>query len=367
MAWTCSRSVRGVIGRQLTVLSVAYPLAPVGPDAVGGSEQILTALDAALVAAGHRSIVVACAGSVTAGELVPFPAPPTGQWLGPEQHRAGQQNIRERISAVLAREAVDLVHLHGLDFHAYLPEPGVPVLATVHLPPDWYPPGTLTPTRPDTWLHGVSASQAAHMPASAALMPPIPNGVAVERLGELHPRKRGYALMLARVCPEKGVHLALAASHAARVSCLVGGEVFPYQAHQDYFEHEVAPLLDRRRRYLGPATFAQKRRLLAAARCLVIPSLVAETSSLVAMEAASCGTPVVAFRSGALPEVVEHGRTGFLVDDAEEMADAIKLCGSIDPAVCREVARRRFSNARMAADYLARYHALAGGDARVAA
>ncbi len=353
--------------RRLTVLSVAYPLAPVGPDAVGGSEQILTALDAALVAAGHRSIVVACAGSVTSGELVAFPAPPLDRPITPADHRAGQDAIATRIAEVLAREAVDLVHLHGLDFHAYLPAPGVPVLATVHLPPDWYPPGTLTPTRPATWLHGVSASQAARMPLSPALLPPILNGVAVEKLGKLHPRKRGYALMLARVCPEKGIHLALEASHAARVSCLVGGEVFPYQAHRDYFEHEVAPLLDRRRRYLGPAGFAQKRRLLAAARCLVIPSLVAETSSLVAMEAASCGTPVIAFRSGALPEVVEEGRTGFLVDDAAGMAAAIKRADMIDPETCRDVARRRFSHRRMAADYLARYAELVGNADRAAA
>ena len=99
----------------------------------------------------------------------------------------------------------------------------------------------------------------------------------------------------------------------------------------------------------------------------MIPSLVAETSSLVAMEAASCGTPVVAFRRGALPEVVEHGRTGFLVDDAAEMAQAIERCDAIDPAVCRDVARACFSDRRMAAEYLARYQALAGGAARQAA
>ena len=356
-----------VRGRALTVLSVAYPLAPVGPDAVGGSEQILTALDQALVAAGHRSIVIACAGSATAGDLVEIPASPADHPITPADHAAGQRWIRRRMAEVLAREPVALVHLHGLDFHAYLPAPGVPVLATVHLPPDWYPPGTLTPSRPGTWLHGVSDSQAAGMPASPALLPPIPNGVAVEKLGKLHPKKGGYALMLARMCPEKGVHLALEAAHSAKVSCLVGGEIFPYQAHRDYFECEVQPLLDRRRRYLGPAGFAQKRRLLAAARCLVIPSLVAETSSLVAMEAASCGTPVVAFRNGALPEVVEEGRTGFLVDAAAGMAAAIKQAGTIDPAVCRQIAQRRFSHERMAADYFQRYDMRVGLGERAAA
>lgn len=353
--------------RRLTILSVAYPLAPVGPDAVGGSEQILSALDHALVAAGHRSVVVACEGSTVAGELAAYPSVPPGHRICPEDAAFRQGWTRRRIEQVLATEPVDLIHMHGLDFHACLPPPGPPVLATLHLPPDWYPPGALQPERPDTWLHGVSRSQASRLPDHAAILPPIPNGVPVERLGALHPRRCGFALMLARICPEKGLHLALEAAHAADVALLIGGEIFPYQAHQDYFHEKVRPLLDRRRRYLGPVGFTQKRRLLAAARCLVIPSLVAETSSLVAMEAASCGTPVIAFRNGALPEVVEDGRTGFLVDDAAGIAGAFHRTRDLDPAVIRAVARRRFSHARMTAAYLARYRALIQPSARAAA
>lgn len=192
---------------RLTVLSVAYPLAPVGPDAVGGSEQILSALDHALVAAGHRSVVVACEGSEVAGELAAYPPVPDGHAIGPEDAAYRQQWTRRRIAQVIATEPVDLVHMHGLDFHACLPPPGVPVLATLHLPPDWYPPHALAPDRPGTWVHGVSASQAALMPAEAAhhaaMLPPIANGVPVERLGALRPKRCGYALMLARVCPRR--------------------------------------------------------------------------------------------------------------------------------------------------------------------
>ena len=357
----------GVTSRPLTVLSVAFPLAPAGPDAVGGSEQVLTALDQALVVAGHRSIVIACKGSTAAGELVTFPAPPTDRPIEMPETRAGQRWVRRRMAEVLAREAVDVVHLHGLDFHAYLPAPGVPVLATVHLPAEWYPAGALTPSRPDTWLNGVSTSQAASLPQSRALLPPIPNGVAVEKLGKLRPRKCGYSLMLARVCPEKGVHSALEAAHLAEVTCLIGGEVFPYKAHVEYFEGKVRPLLDRRRRYLGPVGFSQKRRLLAAARCLLVPSQCAETSSLVAMEAASCGTPVIAFRSGALPEMIEDGRTGFLVDNVAEMAAAIGRAHEIDAEACRVAARRRFSLDQMAAAYIRRYQTLVRVASRVAA
>jgi glycosyltransferase involved in cell wall biosynthesis len=139
------------------------------------------------------------------------------------------------------------------------------------------------------------------------------------------------------------------------VSLLLGGAVFGYDAHRTYFESEVAPLLDRYRRWLGPIGYARKRRLLAASRCVLIPSLAPETSSLVAMEAAAAGTPVIAFPSGALADIVEHGRTGFLVETMAEMAEAIRRVGQIDPDECRRVARARFSLARTTAAYLDLY------------
>ncbi len=349
--------------RRLTVLNIAYPLAPVSPDAVGGSEQVLTALDQALVAAGHRSVVIACEGSRVMGELVSYPAPPPGRAIDDEIGLARQAWVREATAHVLATAAVDVIHMHGVDFYSYLPPPGPPLLATLHLPPDWYPPEALEPPRSESWVNCVSDSQMRRAPPSPRMLDPIPNGVPVEALGVVQPRKCRYALMLARVCPEKGLHLALDAAHAAGSPLLIGGAVFPYPTHQQYFANEVAPRLDRQRRYLGPVGFRHKRRLLAAARCLLVPSLVAETSSLVAMEAASCGTPVIAFRTGALPEVVEDGRTGFLVDDVAGMADAIRCVDSIDPAACRSTAQRRFGLERMTAAYLERYHHLAHGRA----
>ena len=340
----------------LSVLSIAFPFAPVGPDSVGGAEQVLAQLDAALVRAGQRSVVVACAGSRPAGILVETPA--VSGPITDAVRRLAHQAHRRAIERALRRWPIDLIHLHGIDCHAYLPPPGPPALVTLHLPSEWYPPAIFHPERPNTFLHCVSAAQRARCPAGARLLPDVPNGVAVDAFAGRHARRR-FALALGRICPEKGFHIALDAAQRAGVPLLLAGQTFPYAAHERYFAREIAPRLDGKRRFIGPIGPARKRRLLGAARCLLLPSLAPETSSLVAMEALACGTPVVAFPAGALPEIVEHGRTGYIVQDEPEMAAAIHAAAAIDPGTCRAAARQRFSLARTIERYFALYRELA--------
>ncbi len=342
----------------LTVLSVAYPFAAVSSDASGGSEQVLTHLDRALVEAGHRSLVIAPEGSMVMGELIALKAP-AGPLDDAAMHQ-GRALCRQALTRALKQQAIDVVHFHGLDFYFYLPAPGLPILTTLHLPIGWYPQLALWPSRPDSWFNCVSATQHGVVATNPHMLAPIGNGVDIERLA-IARRPQGFALVLTRICPEKGIHLAIAAAKQAKMPIVIAGEIFPYAAHQDYFAQEIAPALGADCRFIGPANFAQKRQLLADAACLLVPSLVEETSSLVAREAAATGTPVIAFARGALPETVVHGVTGYLVETVEEMAAAIPSAEAIDPVACRLIARQRFSHKAMVQAYFGHWQMLASG------
>src|SRR5579884_2595076 len=217
---------------KLTVLSVAYPLAPVSFDAAGGAEQVLAMLDAALERRDHRSLVVAPEGSAVQGVLMPTAAA-RGE-LDEQARKRAWRKHREAIACALSRWPVDLVHMHGVDFYRYLPAPGPAVLATLHLPLAWYPPEALEPSRPNTYLHCVSESQHRTRPERSSMLAPIANGVPVERLAA-NARKRKFALALGRICPEKGFHLAIEAAEKANVPLVLAGEVFRYETHESYF------------------------------------------------------------------------------------------------------------------------------------
>lgn len=335
----------------LSVLAIAYPFAPVGAAAVGGAEQVLSSLEAELVLRGYGSTVVAREGSTCSGRLMPTAVPAglitaDGKEIVTRWHQVN-------IDRALARGRVDLIHMHGIDFHLYRLPTHIPVLVTLHLPPSWYP-AYIWNMPPNFHLQCVSETQRLACPADAQRhVPVIENGVEIPRAARLI--KRDYALMLSRICPEKNLHAALDAARQAGMPVLLAGEAFPYDGHLRYLKKEIEPRLGDGARLLGPVAGPEKARLLAEARCVLLPTLAPETSSLAAMEALAAGTPVVAYASGALPEIVEHGRTGFLVHDVGGMARAMERVGEIDPANCHAAAAKRFPLARMVENYLALY------------
>ena len=339
--------------RSLNILSVGYPLFPVRDGSGGGAEQILGIMDRALMRAGHRSTVIAAAGSSVEGRLIETPG--AGQQLTETARQAAQQVHRACIAEVLRGSPPDLIHFHGLDFLEYQPpQSEVPQLVTLHLPIDWYPADSFDAS--GVAFNCVSRSQSRTHPAGH-LLAVVCNGIELNSF-LFSDTKQDFLLWLGRICPEKGPDIALRVAHCLDLPLILAGPVHLFEAHLNYFAQQVEPLLDSKRRYVGAVDKNQRASLLSNASCLLIPALAAETSSLVAMEAACSGTPVVAFRSGALPEIVEDQITGFLSSSEEEMAQQVERTKGISPFVCREVAEKRFSSDRMFRDYLSLYYSL---------
>lgn len=343
----------------LTVLSVSYPFARVSEETAGGAEQILRLLDETIVAAGMNSIVFAPLGSKCRGHLVPFPAAPG------DLDEAAQTNTRKqykkRLERLFERFPIDVVHFHGVDFGEYISASPVPNVVTLHLPATEYSIDTLH-NAANSHLVCVSDTQQKSFPPGC-VDTVIRNGVSVDRFSP-QVRRGDYVLALGRICPEKGFHLALDAASRAGFRCILAGRAYPYRSHMAYFEERIIPRLCKPHEFMGLVADERKAALLAGARCVLIPSLIPETSCLVAMEALASGTPVVAFDRGALREVIDHGNTGFLVNSVEEMASAIENIDQIDVCQCRTAVEKRFSARAMARQYLDLYRHVANKNNR---
>jgi len=339
----------------LRILYVAYPLLPISEDSAGGAEQILLTLEREMVARGHRTAIAACANSRVAGELFSTGDPADAV----DQFEKRSEEQTSRLIAWLSSDAAgrfDLVHDMSGGFWQHAEALAVPVLATLHLPRQLYKHASFASIPSCVSFNCVSQSQMREFRDLPRLLGLAHNGIDLGRFsaGAVPADKRHYFLWLGRICEEKGAHTALDVADLAGEQIIISGTVYPFLYHQKYFAREIIPRLKRagnRAKYTPRPSFTEKVDLICNARALLITSEVNETSSVVAMEAAACGTPVIALCRGALPEVIAEGVTGWLVNDGEEMARALSRVGEIVPAKCQEHASRHHSAQNMAGAY----------------
>jgi glycosyltransferase involved in cell wall biosynthesis len=334
---------------QTSILFTAYPLLPVSDDSCGGAEQVLWSVEREIAQRGYSTSVAACESSRVSGELLA-----TGD--APKIDDALAQREAEHVSKVsefLKSMDFSLIHDHSGSFWRYATQLHTPVLATLHLPRSFYDESLFHGIPHNVYFNCVSDSQMASFRDLPRMLGVVENGIVVERFSFAR-RKDDYLLWLGRICPEKAPHLAIEAANRAGMRLVLAGQVYPFSYHRLYFENEVKPLLDAPNsnvEFVELPNFEKKVELLRCAKALLVTSLAAETSSLVALEAGACGTPVIAFRNGALPEVVEQGHTGFTVRTLDAMVAAIKDAGEIWPDECRHRVETRFSSKAMADGY----------------
>jgi glycosyltransferase involved in cell wall biosynthesis len=351
-----------------SILYVAYPLLTVSEESAGGAEQVLWTLEREMARRGMDTTIAASAGSRVTGKL--FSTGKRCSSLDDFDRRSREH--QERILELIRRRAgtgraFELIHDMSGSFWSRAGEIEAPMLATLHLPQDFYSPSLFENIPANVSFNCVSLSQARSFAGLSRLAGVVANGVALDHLeANLGQRDRSGLLWLGRICQEKAPHLAFEIAERSGMPITVAGQVYPFSNHRQYFVREVAPRLQRmpRARFIESPSRQRKQYLLCSARAVLITSQADETSSLVAMEAAASGTPVIAFARGALPEIVRDGLTGFVVEGVDAAVEALGRLNSIRVASCVRHACDHFSSVRMAEDYLALYEKILSGTVR---
>lgn len=335
----------------MRIAQVAPLYESVPPRYYGGTERVVSYLIEELTQLGHDVTLFASGDSKTSARLVPM-APCAlrldGHSIDPiARHIAMIEEVCSR------RAQFDMIHFH-IDYlhfptsrHLHLPH-----VTTLHGRldiPDLAPVYERFADMPV-----ISISQYQRRPLLGAnWIGNVPHGLPHGYL-RFNPNPDGYLAFLGRICPEKRVDRAIAIAKAVGMPLKIAAKVDPVD--EEYFERDIRPLLDDPLvEYIGEIGEAEKLDFLGPARAVLFPIDWPEPFGLVMIEALACGTPVVAFRQGSVPEVIEHGRTGFIVDSVDEAIAATRRIDELDRRHCREAFERRFTARRMAERYLRIY------------
>jgi glycosyltransferase involved in cell wall biosynthesis len=348
---------RESVERTFRIAMLAPPWIPIPPPGYGGIEEVVALLTDALVDRGQDVELLCAPGSSSKAKVRP---------LLPVAHPESiERSLFEADHVGRAFEAIDdasrrgkpfdLVHDHcGYTPLAMADRLGTPLVHTVHGPFE-------QDTSEFYGHHGrkggivcISHAQAASAPEGVDFRGVVHNPIDVESW-PVGLYKQDFLLWLGRFTPEKGPQRAIRVAKAARRPLILAGVVQP--GKERFFATEIEPHIDGQTiQYVGEVGGARKQRLFADAFAFLMPIAWPEPFGMVMVEALSAGTPVLAFPNGAAPEIVEHGTSGFLVKDEDEMAAMVDKAGQLDPMDCRRSAER-FLPDRVAARYEAVYAA----------
>jgi glycosyltransferase involved in cell wall biosynthesis len=319
----------------LRIAMLAPPWISVPAPGYGGVESVVSALTEALAARGHEVTLFCAPGSRSTARVVTLLDEARPDEIERSLYEADHVARAFAMIDQAPRDGrFDVVHDHcGFTAVAMADRIDTPLVHTLH--------GSFTASTAAFYAHhghkaalvGISAAQLACAPAGLHTAAVVPNPIDL-RAWPLRERKDDYLLWIGRMTEVKGPHRAIAAARKAGVPLVLAGVIQPGQ--QAFFDREIAPHIDGDTvRFVGEVGGQIKRSLFANARALLVPIRWEEPFGMVMIEALACGTPVIAFAEGAARELVQHERTGFLVKDEADMADAVSRLPSIPPAACR--------------------------------
>lgn len=326
---------------------------PVPPTGYGGIEWVVWLLADGLVDAGHDVTLFASGDSQTKAKLASVYDEAPSDLIG-----TSIVELRHALACYERAGEFDVINDHsGLPAAALGGAVETPVLHTVHGPLDSvggivYE--QIARVAPHVGLISISMNQRKPRP-NLPWVANCPNALDFS-LYPVKPHRGDYLLFLGRMSPDKGCHRAIDVAVQTGLPLKIAGKRREPK-EREYFEEFVKPHLGHGIEYLGEVTHGEKVELLQDARVTLFPIEWEEPFGLVMIESMACGTPVIATRWGAVPEVIEHGRSGIVVDDYRIMPVAIEEADRIDPLECRRYVEGRFAPERMVADYLLAYRA----------
>ncbi|HWB51830.1 MAG TPA: glycosyltransferase family 4 protein [Stellaceae bacterium] len=342
----------------MKIAQVAPLTEAVPPKLYGGTERVVSYLTDQLVELGHAVTLFASGDSVTKAVLEPvWPCAlrldsSIRDYLAP--HIVMLEQVARRA------DEFDIIHLH-LDYLGYpfLRRTATPFLATLHGRLDMPELRPLYETFREVSVVSISESQRAPLP-EAAYLATVPHGIP-ERLLLPGFGAAGYLAFLGRISPEKAPDVAIRIAAAAGMPLKIAAKVD--RVDRDYFADRIAPMLDSADvEFIGEISDSEKSAFLGNAAGLLFPIDWPEPFGLAMIEAMACGTPVIAFRRGSVPEVLDDGVTGFIVDDADAAVAATRKLRGLDRARIRRVFEERFTARRMAEAYINVYRRLIARD-----
>jgi glycosyltransferase involved in cell wall biosynthesis len=333
------------------IAMLAPPWIPIPPPGYGGIEYVVALLTDALVARGNEVELFCAPGSRSSAQVRPLL--PKAHPEAIERALFEADHVGRAFRLIEAAEPFDVLHDHNsATTLAMADRQSLPVVHTVHGPFDEDTSEFYGHNGANGGLVCISRSQAGQAPQGANVVDVVYNPIDVDAWPVGY-HKQDYLLWLGRFVPEKGPQRAIQVAKTAGRPLILAGNV--QRGYERFFATEIEPHIDGQAiTYVGEVGGARKQQLFADAFAFLMPIRWPEPFGMVIVEALAAGTPVLAFAQGAAPEIVEHGKSGFLVDDEDEMAAMVDQAAQIDPDDCRRSAMRFHPDA-VAAGYEAVY------------
>lgn len=340
----------------MRIAQVAPLTEAVPPKLYGGTERVVHWLTEELVALGHDVTLFASGDSITSAKLDatwPRALRLDGSVRDPN---ALHIVMLEKVLQKCDNEEFDLLHFH-LDYYPFslFSRQPTPFITTLHGRLDLPEHQPVFTTFSSVPVVSISDSQRQPVP-QANWIGTIQHGLPENLLTPM-PGKPGYLAVLGRIAPEKGVDRAIKIALRCGMKLKIAAKVDA--ADLDYFNDVIRPIMDHPSiEFIGEIGDQQKSEFLSGATALLLPLDWPEPFGLVMIEAVACGTPVIAYNRGSVPEIIDDGLTGFIVEDEDGAVAAVGRLSSLDRRAVRAQFEARFTARRMALDYLAAYESL---------